>query len=149
MFCHSFSSPHHIRGMGLQGPNLMGMEDDESIANVFCFEAFADINNGMVYNYLTDSFLFISLDGSICFFVIYHYKANAIMAKPISDLDNISIFNAYKMQLEDLTSKGFKPKINIIDNQATKQIKACLIEQQCKLQLVEPHNHRMSYTNIQ
>ncbi len=47
------------------------------------------------------------------------------------------------MQFEDLTSKGFKPKINIMDNQATKHIKAFLMEQQCKLQLVEPHNHRM------
>jgi hypothetical protein len=31
-----------------------------------------------------------------------------------------------------------------MDNQATKHIKALLVEQQCKLQLVEPHNHRMN-----
>jgi hypothetical protein len=75
---------------------------------------------------------------------MYHYKANAILAKPISGLDDISIFNTYKMQFEDLTSKGFKPKINIMDNQVTKHIKAFLTEQQCKLQLVDPHNHRMN-----
>jgi hypothetical protein len=34
--------------------------------------------------------------------------------------------------------------MNIIDNQATKHIKASLTEQQCKLQLIEPHNHRMN-----
>jgi hypothetical protein len=128
----------------LQGPNLIGMDDNESIANVFCFGAFADKNNGVVYNDLTGSFPFISLDGSICFFVMYHYKANAILAKAISGLDNISIFNAYKRQFKDLTSKGFKPKINIMYNQATKHIKVFLTEQQCKLQLVEPHNHRMN-----
>jgi hypothetical protein len=97
----------------------------------------------VVYNDLTGSFPFISLDGSVCFLLIYHYEANAILAKPISALDNISIFNTYKMQFKDLTSKGFKPEI-IIDNQVTKHIKAFLIEQQCKLQLVEPHNHRMN-----
>jgi hypothetical protein len=75
---------------------------------------------------------------------MYHHEANAILAKPISALDNISIFNTYKMQFDDLTSKGFTPKINIMDNQATKHIKAFLIEWQCKLQLVEPHNHRMN-----
>jgi hypothetical protein len=48
------------------------------------------------------------------------------------------------MQFNNLTSKGFKPKINIMDNQATKHIKAFLTVQQCKLQLVEPHNHRMN-----
>jgi hypothetical protein len=78
------------------------------------------------------------------FFVLYHYIANAILAMPIAGLDDSSIFNTYKMQFEGLASKGFKPKINIMDNQATKHIKALLTEQQCKLQLVEPHNHRMN-----
>ncbi len=31
-----------------------------------------------------------------------------------------------------------------MDNQATPHIKAFLTEQQCKLQLIEPHNHRMN-----
>jgi hypothetical protein len=50
------------------------------------------------------------------------------------------------MQFKGLDSKGFKPKINIMDNQATKHIKAFLTEQQCKLQLLELHNHRMNAT---
>jgi hypothetical protein len=128
----------------LQGPNLIGMDDYESIANVFCFGAFADNNNVVVYNDLTGSFPSISLDGSICFFILYHYEANAILATPIDSLDNISIFNANKIKFIDLTSKGFKPKANIMDNQVTKQIKAFLTEQLCKLKLVEPHNHRMN-----
>ena len=48
------------------------------------------------------------------------------------------------MQFNNLTSKGYKPKINIMDNQATKHIKAFLMEQQCQLQLAEPHNHRLN-----
>jgi hypothetical protein len=47
------------------------------------------------------------------------------------------------MQFEGLVLKGFKPKMNIMDNQATKHIKAFLTQQQCKLQLLEPHNHIM------
>ncbi len=34
------------------------------------------------------------------------------------------------------------PKVNVMDNQATKAIKEYLVMQQCKLQLVEPHNHQ-------
>jgi hypothetical protein len=90
------------------------------------------------------SFLFILLDGSVCFFVLYHYKASAIFATPIAGLEDISIFNTYKMKFKGLASKGYKPKISIMDNQGTKHIKAFLTEQQCKLQLVEPHNHRMN-----
>ena len=55
--------------------------------------------------------------------------------------DNKSMFDAYKMQFDNLTSKGYKPKINIMDNQATNHIKAFLMEQQRQFQLVKLHNH--------
>ncbi len=41
-------------------------------------------------------------------------------------------------------AKGFKPKLNVMDNQATKHIKKFLNKYECKLQLVEPHNHRVN-----
>ena len=37
--------------------------DNESIANVFCFGAFADKTSGVVYNDLTGNFPFILIDG--------------------------------------------------------------------------------------
>jgi hypothetical protein len=40
-----------------------------------------------------------------------------------------------------LVSKEFKPKLNIMDNQATKYIKSILTKNDSKLQLVELHNH--------
>jgi hypothetical protein len=115
--------------------------DDESIANVFCYGAFADKRSGVVYNDLTGSFPFVSYDGSICFLVMYHYEVNVILATPIAGLDDKSIFNAYKKNFDELASKGFKPKLNVMDNQATRYIKHFLTEDECDLQLVEPHNH--------
>ena len=125
------------------GPNFIA-DDDESIANVFCYGAFADKRSGVVYNDLTGNFPFVSFDGSVCFLVVYHYEANAIMAVPIAGLDNKSIFNAYKKTFDELTAKGFKPKLNVMDNQATRYIKTFLTEEECELQLVEPHNHRVN-----
>ncbi len=75
---------------------------------------------------------------------MYHYKTNAILATPVAGLDDKSIFKASKMQFNNLTSKGYKLKINIMDNQATKHIKAFLAEQQCQLQLIKPHHHRLN-----
>ncbi len=86
----------------------------------------------------------MSYDGSVCFFILYHYESNSILATPITGLDNVSIYKAYKQQFELLMSKGFKPKLNIMDNQATKHTKTFLTENDCKLQLVEPHNHRVN-----
>ena len=122
------------------------VDDDEgaSGANIFCFGAFADRTSGIVYHDLTGSFPFMSYDGSVCFFVLYHYESNAILATPIAGLDDVSIFEAYKKYFEELTQKGYKPKLNVMDNQATKHIKKYLTEQECKLQVVEPHNHRVN-----
>ena len=115
-----------------------------NVANVFCFGALADKNAGTFYNDLTGKFPTMSLDGNQAFFVMYHYESNSILAEPIADLDDQSIFDAYRRKFEYLESKGFKMKLNIMDNQATKQIKSFLTKKQCRLQLVEPHNHRVN-----
>ncbi len=88
-------------------PNFIADDGDESITNVFCFGAFTDRHSGIRYNNLTGNFPFVSFDGSVCFLVMYHYEANAILATPIAGLDNISIFKAYKENFDDLTKKGF------------------------------------------
>jgi hypothetical protein len=117
---------------------------NESIANVFCFGPFINKNTGVIYNDCTGNFPFMSHDGNICFFMMYHYETNAILATPIPGLDSESILDAYKKNFEFLVSKGYTPKINVMDNQATKAIKLYLTPQQCCLQLVKPGNHRVN-----
>jgi hypothetical protein len=73
--------------------NLIGDDGDESIANMFCFGAFADKNSGIVYHDLTGNFPFMSSNGSVCFFILYHYESNTILGTPIAGLDDVSIFN--------------------------------------------------------
>jgi hypothetical protein len=95
----------------------------------------------VVYNDLTGNIPFMSIDGCVCFFVMYHYKTNDILVKAIKNLDNHSIFEAYKELFKNLEAKGYKPKMNIMDNQAMKYIKKILTTKDCALQVVEPHNH--------
>jgi hypothetical protein len=96
--------------------NVNFIPDDESIANVFCFGAFADKISGVMYNDLSENFPFVSIDGSVCFFVLYHYETNAILVKPIANVDDCSICEAYKEVFETWEAKGYKPKMNVIDN---------------------------------
>jgi hypothetical protein len=104
-------------------PHLIQEFEDYSIANVFCFGTFADKLSGVVYNNRTGNFPYMLLDGNICLFVMYHYKTNAILITPIVGLDSECILEAYKSNFEYLVSKGVKPKLNVMDNQATKAIK--------------------------
>ncbi len=99
---------------------------DASMANIFAFGAFTDKNSWILYNNLTGLFPFMSLDSSVCFFVLHNYRSNCILADPIKALDDTTIFEAYKKQFDELTKKGLKPKLNIMDNQATKYIKQFL-----------------------
>ena len=120
-------------GGNTAGPNLVigDDEDNKSSANMFCFGAFADRNSGIVYHDLTGSFLLMLYNRSVCFFILYHYKSNPILATPIAGLVSVSIFQAYKQQFEMLKLKGFKSKLNIMDNQAAKHIKNLLTENEC------------------
>jgi hypothetical protein len=125
-------------------PNLIGDEDNsKTIAIFFCFGTFADKHSGVVYNNLTAAFPFMSLDECMSFFVLYHYKLNAILVTSISGMDDVSIFDTYKKQFDVLTTKSLKPKIIIMDNEVTKHIKNFLTEHKCQMQLVKPHNHQM------
>ena len=62
----------------------------------------------------------------------------------IVNVDDRSIFAAYKEIFESLEAKGYKPKMNVMDNQATNYIKKFLAKKECNLQLVEPHNYRVN-----
>jgi len=106
--------------------------------------AFADKVLGIVYDDCTGDFPYMSLDGNVCFFVMYHYETNAILITPIAGLDSEQILEAYTKNFKYLVSKGFNPNVNVMDNQANKAIKAYLTPQQVTLQLVEPHNHRVN-----
>ena len=53
-------------------PHLVSNVNNEKIANVFCFGEFANKNSGIVYNDLTGNFPFMSLDGSVCYLIMYH-----------------------------------------------------------------------------
>ncbi len=86
------------------GPNIIFNKDrDEFITNIFAFGAFANKNSGIVHNNLTGLFPFMSLDGSVCFFVLYHNKSKSILADPIKGLDDKTILEVYKMKFDEPT----------------------------------------------
>ena len=77
-------------------------------------------------------------------FLLYHYKTNTILVKPIANVDDRSMFAAYKEIFETLEEKGYKPKMSVMANQAMKYIKQFLTKKECDLQLVKPHNHHVN-----
>jgi hypothetical protein len=46
--------------------------------------------------------------------------------------------------MKTLETKGYRPKMNMMDNQVAKYINQFLTKQERKLQVLEPHNHRVN-----
>jgi hypothetical protein len=118
--------------------------DDDSNGNVFVFAAFADKQNGTLYSDLTGTFPFMSLEGNVCFLVVYYYETNAIMAVPIANFTDNAILKAFHQQFELLESKGHKIQLNVMNNQACMVVKEYLTAKECKNMLVKPNNHRVN-----
>ena len=111
-----------------RGSSVIVNNGDKSITNIFCFGAFANKNTGIVYHDLTGSFPFMSFDGMVCFFELNHYESNAILAPPLQDWTMLP-FSYFK----EFSAKKFKPKLNIMDSQATKHIKTILTKNNWKI----------------
>jgi hypothetical protein len=90
----------------------------DSGTNIFCFATFMDKHLGIVYTDLTGTFPVMSLEGNVCFLIVYHYKSNASYVLLIANFSNC-ILAVYTQQYELLKSKGFTMKLNIMDYQAS------------------------------
>jgi hypothetical protein len=104
--------PYNNKAQRARAPNAILDDFNESITNVFCFGAFGDKKLGVVYNDLTSNFPFMLYNGSICFIIVYHYEANAMQATPITGLDGVCIYKAYKKTFFKLSGRGSNQIIN-------------------------------------
>jgi hypothetical protein len=118
--------------------------NNDSMANVFIFAAFAGKRTSILYSNLTRTFPFMPLKRNVSFLVVYHYKSNAILVLPNTNFTNDTILATYQQQFKLLESKGHQIKVNVMDNQASKIIKKYLTTQQCDNLLVKPNNHRVN-----
>jgi hypothetical protein len=63
------SEPAFHAGQLDHGPSVIVKDDNSSVGNIFCFAAFADKRTGVLYNDLTGSFPYMSLEGNVCYLI--------------------------------------------------------------------------------
>ena len=104
----------------------------------------ADNTDGTLYTDQTGAFPVVSYKGNKIIFVAYEYRSNAIIAKPIRSNSDESLVAAFKEIYEYLSDKGFKPKLNVMDNQCSKAVQKYIQSQNTDIQLVNPDDHRVN-----
>jgi hypothetical protein len=106
--------------------NILPEDPAEAVHNIFYFAALADKQRGTLYTDDTGALSVILLDSHQYFFVAYKYATKYIFAEPIANVTHATIVDTVDGVFTDLMEKGFKPRLNVTDNQAKGPLKSCM-----------------------
>ena len=78
----------------------------------------------------------MSLSGMQYICVLYDYDSNAILVEPMKSRSDTDMEKAYTKLYDYLTGRGLKPKLNVMDNEASTAIKKLLTQRDTKFRAV-------------
>jgi hypothetical protein len=99
------------------------------------------IDQGQLYTDLTGRFLVRSSKGNWYVMICYSYDCNYVNAVPMKSWSASEWLKAYAHIHQELTSRGFKPKLQTLYNEASSAL-IFFTENDVEYQLVPPHCHR-------
>ena len=78
--------------------------------------------------------------------VDYHYDANNILTSPLINRKVPCILNSIMKIHDKLNKWGLTPKLHIVDNEVSEDLKQYFEDSDIHFQLVPPHRHRINAT---
>jgi hypothetical protein len=100
------------------------------------------VDQGQLYTDLTGKLPVRSSKGKSYVMVCYIYDCNYVKVIPMKSRSASKWVKAYDSVHQELTLKGFKPKLQTLDNEASTALKNFFTEHDIAYQLVPPHCHR-------
>jgi hypothetical protein len=74
--------------------------------------------------------------------ICYSYDANYIRPSAMKSKSGAEWVRSFCIVFDEMTAKGFKPKLQTMDNEASAALKNYFTEKEMSYQLVPPHCHR-------
>jgi hypothetical protein len=99
------------------------------------------VDQGQLYTDLTEKFPVRSSKGNSYVMLCYIYDCNYIKVVPMKSRYASEWVKAYVSIHQELTVKGFKPKIQTLDNEESTALKNFFTVNNIAYQLVPPHCH--------
>jgi hypothetical protein len=99
------------------------------------------VDQGQLYTDLTGKFPVRSSKGNSYVMVCYIYDCNYVKVIPMKSRSALEWVKAYDSIHQELTFKGFKPKLQTLDNEASAALKNFFTVNDIAYQLVPPHCH--------
>jgi hypothetical protein len=100
------------------------------------------VDQGQLYTDLTGKFPVRSSKGNSYVMICYIYDCIYIKVVPMKSRSASEWVKAYDSIHQELTVKGFKPKLQTLDNEASTALKNFFTVNDIAYQLVPPHCHR-------
>eukprot|EP00804_Cyclotella_cryptica_P024369 CCRYP_020067-RA/>CCRYP_020067-RA protein AED:0.42 eAED:0.30 QI:0/0/0/1/0/0/2/0/521 len=119
-------------------------QEDVDEVQLFIGATIGEQNPGTVYTDQTGNFPVRSFHGNRCQFVAYDYRSNAILVRALKDQTDASLLTAFQDVYAYLTKRGFRPRLNVMDNQCSKAIQQFIESSNAQIQLVNPDDHRVN-----
>jgi hypothetical protein len=70
--------------------------------------------------------------------ILYEYDSNAILTTPLKDRKGPTIKQAYERLHRLLVNKGYRPKLQKLDNEASIALKEFMLDEGIEFQLTPP-----------
>jgi hypothetical protein len=102
------------------------------------------VDQGQLYTDLTGKFPVRSSKGNSYVMVCYIYDCNYVKVVPMKSRSASEWVTSYDIVHQELTVKGFKPKLQALDNEASAALNNFFTKHDIAYQLVPPHCHRRS-----
>jgi hypothetical protein len=99
------------------------------------------VDQGQLYTNLTGKFPVRSSKGNSYVMLCYIYDCNYVKVIPMKSRYALEWVKAYDSIHKELTVKGFKPKLQTLDNEASTALKNFFTVNNIAYQLVPPHCH--------
>jgi hypothetical protein len=106
----------------------------------------AIVDQGQLYTNLTGKFPVRSSKGNSYVMVCYVYDCNYVKGIPMKYRSASEWVKAYDTVHQEVAVKGFKPKLQTLDNEASTALKNFFTVNDINYQLVPPHCHRRNAT---
>jgi hypothetical protein len=100
------------------------------------------VDQGQLYMDLTGKFPVRSSKGNSYVMVFYVYECNYVKVVPMKSRSASEWVKAYDHIHQELTAKGFKPRLQTLDNEASAALKQFFTANDVEYQSVPPHCHR-------
>jgi hypothetical protein len=97
---------------------------------------------GRIDTDLTGHFPVTSNAGHKYIFALYDHDSSGILAEPIRSRADMELLCAYNRLHQFLTDRGFKPRLQRLDNEASTALKRRICQHDIDFQLAPPHMHR-------